>query len=334
MFGTYRLILAVMVILSHAELHIKGINLGVIAVINFYIVSGYVMSALANRYYLRDFAGFYLDRAMRILPQYYIYLIIAVVVVFYFEMNPDHIIPTPFGAFAALTVLPLDFYMFVPGWKYLLVLPQSWSLGAEFCFYALVPLLVSSERYRALLIVSSLVVVALAFLTIIDTNIYGYRLIAGGFVYFGLGMLLERGQLRLMWSIWAILILLGALAASLGLLAVKYNTEVLIAAGLGLPVVSWLKTLKPNKLDDLLGSASYGAFLNHMIILWMLQHLFPYDLQRDLARIVAGVVTISLAVPLGWLSYQVIERPIIRLRRKLRDARRDAIARTPAADVP
>ncbi|MDY0313038.1 MAG: hypothetical protein RBR20_13065, partial [Desulfobacterales bacterium] len=72
MFGTYRLILAVLVALSHIGITIGHLNPGVIAVVGFYLISGYVMTGLLRTHYDRiDKVGhFYLDRFLRLFPHY------------------------------------------------------------------------------------------------------------------------------------------------------------------------------------------------------------------------------------------------------------------------
>jgi peptidoglycan/LPS O-acetylase OafA/YrhL len=64
--GAYRLLLAVVVMLYHSDIHIAGRESGAIAVISFYLLSGYVMTALIERHYFGNARGFYLDRAMRL----------------------------------------------------------------------------------------------------------------------------------------------------------------------------------------------------------------------------------------------------------------------------
>ncbi|MFC1836525.1 hypothetical protein ACFL2Q_17675 [Thermodesulfobacteriota bacterium] len=64
MFGTYRLLLAVLVALSHMEVQVWGCNPGICAVVNFYIISGFVMTALICTHYAQcgDVKLFYFDR--------------------------------------------------------------------------------------------------------------------------------------------------------------------------------------------------------------------------------------------------------------------------------
>ena len=81
--GTYRLLLAYLVVCSHLEINVGsqliGVHWGVAAVVSFYLLSGYVMTALVERHYptLQAAPSFYWDRALRILPQLWFYLIVA-----------------------------------------------------------------------------------------------------------------------------------------------------------------------------------------------------------------------------------------------------------------
>jgi peptidoglycan/LPS O-acetylase OafA/YrhL len=51
MLGTLRLVLALMVALSHVDVGVAGLNVGVVAVVTFYLISGYVMTGLPRRHY-------------------------------------------------------------------------------------------------------------------------------------------------------------------------------------------------------------------------------------------------------------------------------------------
>ncbi len=73
MLGTFRLFLAMLVASSHTGLSLAGLNPGVMAVVGFYLISGYVTAGLMARHYSdpSQVSSFYLDRAIRLLPQYF-----------------------------------------------------------------------------------------------------------------------------------------------------------------------------------------------------------------------------------------------------------------------
>ena len=70
--GTYRFILAVMVLLSHVSINTFNFYIGVIAVVNFLMISGYLNTYLLETYYQenKNLKMFYFDRLCRILRNY------------------------------------------------------------------------------------------------------------------------------------------------------------------------------------------------------------------------------------------------------------------------
>ncbi len=66
--GAYRLLLAVLVAVSHMGKLFMGFNPGVVAVISFLLISGFVMTSLIERNYKapEKIGRFYLDRALRL----------------------------------------------------------------------------------------------------------------------------------------------------------------------------------------------------------------------------------------------------------------------------
>ena len=68
MFGTFRLILACLVALSHFGLVVQGFNPGQWAVVSFYVLSGYLMQGQVKK--LGTTRLFWLDRFLRIFPLY------------------------------------------------------------------------------------------------------------------------------------------------------------------------------------------------------------------------------------------------------------------------
>src|SRR5947207_8786691 len=73
--GSLRLVLAAMVLLSHAGVEVYGYNPGVVAVVSFFLLSGYVMTLLIQKHYgsYDRITTFYRDRAGRLFPQFLLY---------------------------------------------------------------------------------------------------------------------------------------------------------------------------------------------------------------------------------------------------------------------
>src|SRR5262245_54330091 len=131
--GAFRLFLASAVVVAHMKCNLFGLHFGVSAVVCFYAVSGYAMAGLLQFAYpsLRYAPTFYLDRWLRLAPQYYFYLAALGMLVFGFgySMRTLPAGPNPLGGLADLTILPLAFYPF-GAWS-----PPTWTIGAELLFY-------------------------------------------------------------------------------------------------------------------------------------------------------------------------------------------------------
>lgn len=142
--GSFRFLLAALVAYSHCEGRFLPVNLGVSAVIAFYFISGYLMSLSYERFQARSChpaGAFYLDRMMRIYPSYLI--VFAAGAGFYWlspKLNGLEAINL-----VELLIVPNNFTQLFEH-RLNLVIPPSWSLGAELQFYLLLPLLFRLRR--------------------------------------------------------------------------------------------------------------------------------------------------------------------------------------------
>ena len=323
-----RLALALAVLLSHAGLRVEGLNPGVIAVIGFYLISGYVMTGLVRRHFAAPahIPAFYADRLLRILPQYLIYAGATLVWFLVTGAHTDFLARSPgvLDLLNNLTVVPLNFYMFTGADQFTLI-PPAWSLGAELQFYLLAPCMVLWPRLGLALAVASLGVHAAAMIGRLHTDWFGYRLLAGVLWVFGAGMLLFALQRSrpLLAALMAAAAPLAALAIYLllrrhGLHAVPYNQEVLIGWGLGLPLLHWLSRRRAGRLDMLAGDVSYGVFLNHFLLIWL---LFPAPGGFRPAQF---ALLAFASIALAGFTQTVFERPALAWRRRLRLSSRNA----------
>ena len=324
MLGTLRLLLALAVAVSHAGMHPGGINPGVVAVIGFYLISGYVMAGLICRHYAQPPAAsaFYLDRAIRLLPQYLFYTLLTLAWHLYSRADNYFLsrIPSPVDLFNNLSLVPLNYYMFNGSDRYTLI-PPAWSLGAEVQFYLLAPsVLLWPKRLLAVSLMGLGTYVA-ALAGFINSDWFGYRLLPGVLLFFLLGAYLQHlhhQQSQRAQALTAVSAALATLAMGLlhlnGTLRQTYNLETLLGLILGIVLLQLLATRARTRWDDLAGDLSYGVFLNHFFIIWV---VYPQGIG-------AGQLQgfIALCIALSWLTQRYIERPLLTRRQTLRrDAR-------------
>ncbi len=317
--GCYRLALAYLVLCSHVPLTLAGQGLGQVAVISFLLLSGYVMTALVDRHYpaRADIGWFYLDRLARLYPQYLLYLLATLAAVHGCGLYSGFItLPPSLGLVAAqFLVIPLDFSMYLPA-DYI-ALPQAWSLGLEACFYLAFPW-VLLHRLRLPLAIASAGVFLLAHAGVINADTFGYRLLPGTLFIFILGSWLRRCETpgeRLGFRVLAGGGFVGFLLATgwpgLGLV---HGNDTLLGLILGLPMVAWLARLRPAAWDNVAGNLSYGVFLNHYLLILLLNAW----VQRPLGWADAALVGL-VSTGLSALSFRLVEQPVLRLRQRLRN---------------
>jgi len=331
MLGTLRFFLASLVALSHIGWLPFGINPGIAAVVVFYMISGYVVSKLWFRLQNQPspLTSFYADRFLRIYPTYLFVFMIGLAV--YLILSPEsHYLSVKPGVvefLENLTIIPLNFYMFNDSHRFVFI-PPAWSLGAEIQFYLLLPLLI---RFPLPVFLASLLVAILAQAGVLPREWFTYRLLPGVLHIFMAGALLGMAKdqkqlvLRLKW-IWGayatclvLLVLLEQLLANrepklyvLGMLNIA--PELLLGLLVGLPMLVLLAPMEGNRWDRRLGDISYGVFLNHFIVYWVL---------TSGGNELNVPVFLSVSALLSFLGWYIVEKPAQFFRYSLRKKRQD-----------
>ncbi|MFJ2362190.1 acyltransferase family protein [Pseudomonas sp. NPDC087697] len=314
--GSYRLLLAILVAISHMGKTVAGLNPGVIAVISFLIISGFVMTSLIERNYNtpEKIRLFYVDRALRLYPQFLLYFVASCAVIYFLlPGTPQAAALTAKNIVTSLPIVPLGFYMYgitVPE-----ILPPAWSLGLEMCFYLVIPFLIIFKG-RDLAFALSVTVFVAACFGAINTDVYGYRLLPGVLFIFLCGSYMYKAQAkgRVIAAGTALVAVLLFLAIMTGVvLRLPFNAEVTAGIALGIPAVFLLTKLKFHRVDEFFGNISYGVFLNHFVVMYFLRAFWPVEYG---AHIVTAVLVMSFV--LSGVSYYYVERPALRLRHALR----------------
>lgn len=200
MFGYIRFILAYFVLLSHVGIGLAGKNIGVFAVVIFYILAGLVTSKVFIKIAPQNaqISYFVKDRFLRIYPAF----LFAFVLTALFFCATSYLQPhfSAKNLLANALIVPLNYFFWLDvsvidapaGLNFLI--PPAWSLGAELQAYALLVLAIKFRRLGYALALGSLGVYAAANLGFIDSDIYGYRLVCGVFFMFYTGFLIYQKQ--------------------------------------------------------------------------------------------------------------------------------------------
>ena len=320
---------------------VPGFRGGFAGVDIFFVISGFLMTQIivgrleAGRFGL---AGFYLDRARRIVPA--LLALIAVVLAFGFALLPPDEYRTlgKHAAAAALFVSDIVFYReagyFDAGsiQKWLL---HSWSLAVEWQFYLLYPIVLvaawTAGRRRAIAATAAILAVTsfalCVFLSRRDPSAAFYLLpprggemLAGGLVaLFPLGRLPPRAAHGV-----AIAGLAGVLLA---LLTVDEQAGWPGWATL-LPVVATMAVLAANRTRlwplGLAPVAGLGT-ISYSVYLWHWPVIVTLDLFERFEAPAWRAAGLAASIALGALSYRLIERPTRNLGRRaaVRTAARD-----------
>ncbi len=152
MFGTLRFLLAYLVILSHLVGTEYVAHFGFYAVRGFFVISGLMMTAALNEIYVFDTLRFWSNRALRLLPPYYLVCALTLIAI---AIAPDTSaeylkfwrgLPDASDLAINLAVLPLQ----LPYGSIRLV-PPFWSVAIEIDMYFLLFLFISRRLSWALI---------------------------------------------------------------------------------------------------------------------------------------------------------------------------------------
>ncbi|HEX7654916.1 MAG TPA: acyltransferase [Verrucomicrobiae bacterium] len=302
MFGTYRFILALAVAIGHLQIGLlpafTGRHAGQMAVMGFYLLSGYLMDRQCRRLGTRAFC---LDRFLRIYP---LYLLILTAAWFCFYRST-----LTWGEAAAnLALLPMNYQDFFSFTK---LIGPAFSLACEVHFYLLVPWLVG----RPLAVIRGLYFASLLIHGIVPIcsheRYWCYEGLPGTFFVFLTGMLISRGDLRFTLSLPLVLLAWffywkGMDATYSATLYSGIYGNVTYGAILGYVAVLALRRGSPQQAwDRFLGRLSYPLFISHMLVFDLGSVYLQLEKWQNilLAITVAGILAWLVEIPLARWRY-------------------------------
>jgi peptidoglycan/LPS O-acetylase OafA/YrhL len=321
----------------------------------FFILSGFLITSilLDAKQYTHYFKNFYARRALRILPLYYFYLILA------FAILPLLIAVPWKDALVAKQILPFCFYTAnnvehiqwfqVPGqlalWDYPHI-HHLWSLAIEEQFYLFWPLVVFLLNKRALKVLCIVTIAATPFVIFLYNITHGRVSGLAAVTYLHLDALClggliaclateERGAALLNRLTRPVFLVAGCLAISL--LVLKkitgfHDTFQVLLCILNFLLASVLVSslLSRNRTERALlskrwltriGKYSYGLYVYHQIILRMIVTpaimrigLFSHH-GMLLEVLVTAAFGLAITYVVAWVSWQIFEKQLLKLKR-------------------
>jgi peptidoglycan/LPS O-acetylase OafA/YrhL len=199
--GTYRFMLAALVLLSHCTVFIPGplvsLSLGNVGVFLFFVVSGFVISEALDLFYSRSVGRFLANRALKIFPSYWVAAILGYVVLSLEDLTSPLFEPWPLLVNATLLL------GYLPGSGTHLILPITWAVIVECQFYLVAAtigaLAMWLDRARVVAAAVTLAIAGYAFVWLTGSQARFFGVLQHGpfFVFGGLlYVAVSRGALR------------------------------------------------------------------------------------------------------------------------------------------
>jgi peptidoglycan/LPS O-acetylase OafA/YrhL len=351
MFGSLRFLLAYLVILSHLVGSEYVAHFGFYAVRGFFVISGLMMTAALNEVYHFDGARFWINRALRLLPPYYLICALTLAAIALAPGPAAHYlkfwrgVPDAGDLLINLAVLPLQF----PYGSFRFV-PPFWSVAIEIDMYLLLFLFVSRRIGWALIAMAAGLSFQLA--CICDTINWSFDYFTapsavfpfavGAVLYFlrqsGRWMASPRAA-RCAFAAWIVnMVAGGTVLPASHIFGPGYLIDTLCFA----VVVSGLSGFSPQtfgpvveRIDRTLGEWSYFAFLGHWLAGLLVASIFFNGDWRGWTLLLAVTpVVLAASAVLARLNQILVEPLRSRVRSSYRSYGPAAPAPAPGVTLP
>ena len=332
MFGYFRFVLASFVLASHVGISIQQhFNLGVFAVVCFFILAGFVVTGLLDKFFYQDkflYAKFFFERFLRIFPQYLFILFLTLIFLLYTKFKIIN-----FDSLNIISNISIIFLNFVDLIDIQVLIPPAWSLGIELKAYLILPFIIFFKPIKIIIAISSLVVFLLAVLSFINTDLYLFNLIPGVLFMFVLGASIYNITVKknhnpdLFDKYFPVVVYLfmAFLIITIGMHKKLLNSDLMeigLGVMLGFPTIVFIAKSNINiPFNRLLGDLSYGLFLSHFLVIWMVSYFLGIDLHTEINDsnkhispylYVTTIFIISITISI--IALYFVERPIKRFR--------------------
>lgn len=364
--GTVRLLLAITVVLSHTRLYgtVYGhIGDNELAVKLFFMISGFLMSLVLNRTAAyRDVRTFYLSRALRLYPAYWV---MAAATLAWWCLFPEESVwgggwsfvrsfSAPAQAVLAITNVAIvgqdvvmflrptatgvaftrDFTLFQPPLWHGLLVPPAWSLSLELAFYLIAPFVLRRLWLTVALAIGSMALSLLSYRVGLSAGAFSYRFFPFELALFLVGALSERlwlphakrfgGAVR--WSPALVVPIFCLYPHVPG----PNEAKTLVYLGGFAATLPFLALFnRERRWDEWIGNLSYPLYIGHYLPLEVAERVTAHWPHPHRMQLIVGY---TLAAATTLLIFYGVDRPIERRRRRLRGEAAPLDVSTPAPE--
>lgn len=354
--GTYRFALAFMVLVSHTWTFsapgsfVHNVGLGNVAVMAFFILSGFIIAEAIDAFYLGRPGAFLANRALRLIPPYWGAVLVSICVhASMWRLGTlqlqDYAAP-PVDAMLSWQNALVQLTAIVPVFNFNNILPDrewyyfvrfAWAIFVEFVFYGAVAAcmigfsvggkFLSARTYCIACVVGALSVHAISeYLRPLHSS-FAY------IPYFAFGVCAYAAVTRDDWV--AKLVAAVALFAAVlhfirytqgrvnlsaawleGLASPPVWTAVLLLVGCGLAIFPLSRVRLSSaavRRDKWFGDLAYPLYLNHYAVIVLVLSLEGLGVASQITAVIGSLI-------LAWTMKIAIERPMVALRNRIRGA--------------
>jgi peptidoglycan/LPS O-acetylase OafA/YrhL len=336
------------------KLFVRFVSPGWTGVNLFFALSGFLITGilLDSKHHPHYYRRFYLRRALRILPAYYVLLILLALLGRYGMQGEN--VSFAFLGLSAIYLANVTGFFGIP-----MQFGILWSLAVEEHFYLLWPAIVRNVSRQTVGMLAIVIAVASTLARVVASRM-GYDvfahytwLVADGLAFGSLLAVLMRGPwgTRKGLQLISLAAVLGSIALVLidalihrplaggALHITALNLLCMAAVGIFLLVgTSAWSFLVHHRILTLFGEISYGLYLLHMLIFNIfdnLQHQFfplvPSFKGHFAVMTVRFLISGSIAILLAFLSRRYFEEPFLRLKDRNLSPKADTVGQPTAA---
>jgi peptidoglycan/LPS O-acetylase OafA/YrhL len=206
-------------------------------------------------------------------------------------------------------------------------------LGLELKAYLVLPFIIYFKPVKVIIAIASLVVFLVAILGFINTDLYSFNVIPGVLFMFILGVsiynttvkknhnpdLFDRYFPVVVYLFMALLIVIIGMHKAL---LDSDLMEIGLGVMLGFPAIVYIAKSNINiPFNRLFGDLSYGLFLSHFLVIWMISYFFGIDLHRGIndsnnhiSPYLYVTTIFMMSIMISIIALYLVERPIKKYR--------------------